>query len=122
MYEKRIGCLPILDGDDLVGIVTSSDVMEALVRLVSAHEPGSRIEVALPDRPGELAAVAGIIRDESVNIVSVLSSEREDGKRVTVFRLDTIDPRGITESLEEAGYLVLWPPGAGDSGTEAGRP
>src|SRR5919199_3928432 len=110
MYERKIGCLPVVEGEDLVGIVTSSDVMEALVRLVGAHEPGSRIEVALPDRPGELARVAGIIGDENLNIVSVLSSEREGKKRVTVFRLGTINPQRIVESLKEAGYPVLWPP------------
>lgn len=115
MYEKKIGCLPVVEGEDLVGIVTSSDVMGALVQLLGAHEPGSRIEVALADRPGELAKVAGIIRDESLNIVSILSSEREDKKRVTVFRLDTINPQGIVESLKKAGYSVLWPPAAGDT-------
>ena len=118
MYERKIDCLPVVEGEDLVGIVTSSDVMEALVRLVGAHEPGSRIEVALPDRPGGLARVAGMIGDENLNIVSVLSSEREGKKRVTVFRLDTINPQGIVESLKEAGYPVLWPP---EPTSDAGR-
>ena len=121
MYEKRIGCLPVVDGEKLVGIITTSDVMRALAWLVGVHEPGSRLEVALPDRPSELRS-AGIIRDENVNIVSVLApSEREGEKRVTVFRLDTINPRGVVASLKEAGYPVLWPPGAEDSETEAGR-
>lgn len=122
MYEKRIGCLPVVDGEELVGIITTSDVMRALAWLVGVHEPGSRLEVALPDRPGELAKVAGIIRDENVNIVSVLApSEREGERRVAVFRLDTINPRRVVASLKEAGYPVLWPPGAEDSETEAGR-
>jgi acetoin utilization protein AcuB len=55
MYERKIGCLPVVDDDGLVGIVTSSDVMRAFVRLVGAHEPGSRIEVALSRRPGAFA-------------------------------------------------------------------
>ena len=52
MREQKIGCLPVLEGEELVGIITSSDVMEALVYLVGAHEPGNRLEVAMPDRPG----------------------------------------------------------------------
>jgi acetoin utilization protein AcuB len=113
MYERKIGCLPVIDGEDLVGIVTSSDVLRALVRLVGVHEPGSRLEVALPSRSGSLAEVTGIIRDEGVDIVSVLaSSEHEDeaGERVAVLRVATINPKGVVENLNAAGYPVLWPP------------
>jgi acetoin utilization protein AcuB len=122
MYERKIGCLPVVDGDDLAGIVTSSDVLRAFVRLLGASEPGSRLEVALPNRSGSLAEVVGLVRDEGVNLVSVLaSSEPEDeaGERVAVLRLDTINPREVVEDLKAAGYPVLWPPaepGAGDMG------
>jgi acetoin utilization protein AcuB len=119
MYERKIGCLPVVDDDDLVGIVTSSDVMRAFVRLVGAHAPGSRVEVALSRRPGAFAGVAGILQNAGVNIVSVLASskgEDEAGERVAVFRIDTIDPRRVVEGLEAAGYAVRWPPGAGNAG------
>ena len=114
MHERKIGCLPVVEGDELVGILTASDVMAALVRLVGAHEPGSRLEVALPDRPGSLAELAGIVRDEGVNIVSVLSAPGEgDGdtlRSVAVIRLATIDTLGVVRNLERAGFSVLWPP------------
>lgn len=110
MHERKIGCLPVVEGDELVGILTASDVMAALVRLVGAHEPGSRLEVALPDRPGSLAEVAGLIRDTGVNIVSVLSAPSEDSRSVAVIRLSTINPAGVVESLQGAGFSVLWPP------------
>ena len=113
MYDRKIGCLPVVDGEDLVGMATSSDVMRALVRLVGAHKPGSRLEVALPSRSGSLAEVIQVIRDEGVEIVSVLaSSEHEDeaGERVAVLRVATIDPKQVVESLRAAEYRILWPP------------
>jgi acetoin utilization protein AcuB len=113
MYERKIGCLPVVDGEELVGIVTSSDVLRALVRLVGAHKPGSRLEVALPSRSGSLAEVTQVVRDEGVDIVSVLaSSEHEDevGERVAVLRVATIDPKQVVESLRAAEYRILWPP------------
>ncbi len=113
MYERKIGCLPVVDGEDLVGILTTSDVMRALVRLVGAHKPGSRLEVALPSRSGSMAEVTQIVRDEGVDIVSILaSSENEDeaGERVAVLRVATIDPKQVVESLRAAEYRILWPP------------
>lgn len=124
MYERKIGCLPVTDGDDLVGIVTTSDVMEAFVQLLGAHEPGSRVEVALSGRPGAFAGVAGIFQHRGVNIVSVLASPGNDldrtelGERIAVFRLDTINPHQVVEDLRRAGYRVRWPPAPGK---DAGR-
>ena len=111
MHERKIGCLPVVEGDELVGILTASDVMAALVRLVGAHEPGSRLEISMPDRPGSLAQVASIVRDQGVNLVSVLSAPDDTGSRsVAVLRLATINPAGVVKGLQEAGFPVLWPP------------
>jgi acetoin utilization protein AcuB len=116
MRERKIGCLPVIEDDALVGIVTSSDVMEALVYLMGAHEPGNRLEVVMPDRPGTLAGVAGIFGELGINIVSVVAGPRRSlpgssqPGRVAVFRADTIDLREAVDILERAGYAVLWPP------------
>jgi len=37
MRERRIGCLPVVDADQLVGIVTSYDFLEASARLFREH-------------------------------------------------------------------------------------
>jgi acetoin utilization protein AcuB len=116
MREKKVGCLPVVEGDALVGIISSSDVMEALVYLMGAHEPGNRLEVVMPDRPGTLAGVAGIFGELGINIVSAVAGPRRDlpdssePGRVAVFRVDTMDLREAVEILERAGYDVLWPP------------
>ncbi len=115
MRERKIGCLPVVEGGELVGIITSSDVMEALVYLVGAHEPGSRMEISLPDRPGSLAGVAGVLGICGVNIISVVagperSTSSAPGERVAVFRVDAIDLGDVLERLREAGYSVVWPP------------
>ena len=119
MREKKIGCLPVVEADELVGILTTSDVMEALVYLIGAHEPGSRVEIVLPDRPGTLAGVAGLFGELGINIVSVVAGPRQEAPtgnklegRIGIFKVDTIDTREAVEVLEQAGYRVLWPPRA----------
>jgi acetoin utilization protein AcuB len=121
MRERKIGCLPVVKYGEMVGIVTSSDVMEALIYLVGAHEPGSRLELVMPDRPGTLAGVAGIFGALGINIVSVVAGPPQETQpegspegspegRVAVFRIDTIDPTEVVDLLGRAGYTVLWPP------------
>ena len=119
MREKKIGCLPVLEAGELVGILTSSDVMEALVYLIGAHEPGSRVEVLMPDRPGMLAGVAGLFGELGINILSVVAGARQETPeegiledRIGIFKIDTINPKEAVEVLQQAGYRVLWPPRA----------
>jgi acetoin utilization protein AcuB len=112
MYELKIGSLPVVaeaDEEKLLGIVTSSDVMRALVMLAGLPEPGCRIEVRAPNRAGILAEVAGKIQDLGVDIFSVLADpDRRSGNRTMVFQLVTTDPSSVIEGLKMAGYEVSW--------------
>jgi acetoin utilization protein AcuB len=112
MYELKIGSLPVVaeaDEEKLLGIVTSSDVMRALVMLAGLPEPGCRIEVRAPNRAGILAEVAGKIQDLGVDIFSVLSDpDRRSGKRTMIFQLVTANPSSVMEGLKMAGYEVSW--------------
>jgi CBS domain-containing protein len=38
MVSEKIGCLPVVDGNQLVGIVTQADLLEMLVRGEQATE------------------------------------------------------------------------------------
>ncbi len=121
MYELKIGSLPVVaeapvvdEGlavaeEELLGIVTSSDVMRALVTLAGLPEPGCRIEVRAPNRAGILAEVAGKIQDLGVDIFSVLSDpDWRSGNRTMVFQLVTTDPSSVMQGLKMAGYEVSW--------------
>ncbi|MGF1473067.1 MAG: CBS and ACT domain-containing protein [Rubrobacteraceae bacterium] len=109
MYERKINALPVVTEGELIGIVTSTDVMRALVTLTGVHESGSQIQVRAPDRQGILAEVAEIIRDLEVDILSVLSSPKKTGgSRTMVFRLTAEDPSTVVQSLQMAGYAVDW--------------
>jgi acetoin utilization protein AcuB len=121
MYELKIESLlvvaerPATDAsraavdEELLGIVTSSDVMRALVMLAGLPDPGCRIEVRAPNRAGILAEVAGKIRDLGVDIVSVLSDpDRRSGHRTMVFQLRIVDPSSVMQSLKMAGYEASW--------------
>ena len=79
MYELKIGSLPVVaeeDEEKLLGIVTSSDVMRALVTLAGLPEPGYRIEVRAPNRAGILVEVAGKFQDLGADIYSASSPIR----------------------------------------------
>ncbi|WP_227936574.1 acetoin utilization AcuB family protein [Alkalihalobacillus deserti] len=109
-YENHIGCLPILDDDELVGIVTETDMLHTLVELMGAHQPSSHIEVKVENITGKLSDIAAIFKDLKVSITSVLVYPHQDPAfKVLVFRVQTIDPRRVVKVIEDNGYDVMWP-------------
>ena len=95
----------------LCGILTETDILHAFVQLLGGAEPASRVEVALPDRPGELGRALSLLgEDLRLNVVSVVGpSVAGEARKTAILHLGTIDPREAIEALEGAGYEVGWP-------------
>lgn len=110
MREFKIGCLPVLDGSRLVGIVTGIDILDALLKLTGVERPSGRLEVRLADQLGELARLTRFLSDRRVNIHSVLSYPDSEHRGRFVLRVETTNIRALAAALCGAGFDVLWPP------------
>jgi acetoin utilization protein AcuB len=91
LFEKNIGCLPVVDGDVLVGILTDRDIFRALVDITGVRHGGHRICVTIADTPGTIREVADIVRRHGFGLRSILSSYEgvNAGFRQLVLRMDT---------------------------------
>ncbi|HUW69189.1 MAG TPA: CBS domain-containing protein [bacterium] len=78
MDDNRIAGLPVLRGTTLVGIITESDLFRLFIELFGARHAGVRLTALLPEKTGELAAVAGAIAAAGGNIISLATFEGED--------------------------------------------
>lgn len=109
-FENRIGCLPVIKLEKLVGMITEADVLYTFVQLTGAHQPSSRIEVRVPNISGMLSEVSALFQKKQVNISSVLVYPDENEQyKILVFRVQTMNPTSIVKDLQQHGYTVLWP-------------
>lgn len=110
-YEQKISCLPVVQDSRLVGIVTETDLLYTLVELTGAHQPGSQIEIKVPNRTGTLYEIANVIRNRKANIQSILvyPDKKDDGYKILVIRVQTMNPVGLIHDLKAEGHHVLWP-------------
>lgn len=114
MHDHKIGCLPVLEDEKLYGIITETDVLDHFVEIFGVKHKGTRLTVALEEKPGSLLGVLDVFRKYNVNVISViLPSYFVEGKRLTAIRIATEDYDGIVKDLEKGGYQVLsigkWP-------------
>ncbi|HYK72938.1 MAG TPA: acetoin utilization AcuB family protein [Pseudoneobacillus sp.] len=110
-YEHHISCLPIVKDKLLVGILTETDLLRTLVELTGAHQPGSQIQVKVPNKSGMLCEIATIIRNHHANIQSVLvyPDKKDEQYKVLVIRVQMMNPLGVVTDLQSAGHNVIWP-------------
>ncbi len=109
MRELRIGCLPVVEDMKLVGIVTITDLLDALLVLTGVHQPSGRLDIRLPNRTGELARLASILADKKINIHSILSYPEPGNNVRLVLRVGSIEIKAIAETICNAGFQVIWP-------------
>jgi acetoin utilization protein AcuB len=115
MIDHRIGCLPVVEDQKLIGIISDTDIFRAFVEGLGGGHPSLRITVVVPEEVGSLARVASRVATLGGNIYSLgifWGEQPED--RVVAFRLEGVDRETAVQALEADGIQVanVWEPPA----------
>ena len=73
MQEDRISALPVMQDEKLVGIITTTDVMEVLLEAIGLDGDSVRFTVLVQDRIGIVAEVARILKELKINVRSLVT-------------------------------------------------
>ncbi|MDR0685311.1 MAG: CBS and ACT domain-containing protein [Spirochaetaceae bacterium] len=77
IVDNNIGCLPVMRGKLLVGIVTVKDLFSAFITAFGARHTGVRVSFVMQEKPGQIAKLSGSIAEKGGNIVSFVTQEGE---------------------------------------------
>lgn len=107
MLDHGIGCVPVLSGDLVVGILTESDLFSLFTEMFGATRSGIRMIFSLDDKPGQLAKIVDEIADKNGNLVSLVTRELKDStlRRVTM-KVSGVTKAQIEEILSKVGVKV----------------
>ncbi len=107
IYKHKIGGMPVVKGDRLVGIITATDILRTFIDMMGILTATSRIDVVLPDQPGTFKKAMQIINDNGGDIITVSMTPQRGGKRIYYFRLSACKTKIIKAALEKADLEVL---------------
>ncbi len=109
MQENDINALPVMEGEHLVGIITSTDVMGVLLSAIGISDDSIRLGVMVKDSIGALAEVSEILRKEEINIQSLFSwpEKEHDGVYQLVMRIPENEGQKAIDALNRNGYKVI---------------
>ncbi len=110
MQKNRINALPVIESEKLVGIITSTDVMEVLLRSIGFDdEESARFSVLVEDRIGIVAEVSIILKEQQINIRSLVTWPEKEypGVYQLVMRVGLEDKDRAISALSDSGFKVL---------------
>ena len=94
LLQKKISGVPVMDHESrLVGIITQTDLLKALISLTGVTRKGVQFAFIRKDLPGSIKELSEIIRAHGGSLASVLTSydRVEPGFRKIYIRMHGID-------------------------------
>lgn len=107
MFEKDIPLIPVLEDGRLVGVVNESDIFRCFAEMLGVNSGTTRLTLLVPERRGQLARIAEIIRDAGISITHLSTFQSKVLHQYhLVVRVETQSTRPLVELLEQHGYKV----------------
>jgi acetoin utilization protein AcuB len=85
MVDRKIGGLPVVEADKVLGVITETDIFRVFALLLGAHEPGLRVTATAIDRPGLLADLTGATARAGGDISAIVTYPADGGSKASIF-------------------------------------
>jgi acetoin utilization protein AcuB len=103
MAEYKVGCLPVIDEDIVVGIVTEVDLMNAFQRMLGLPEEGIRVTVRMPHRSGEFAKLTTALGQQGWGVMGIgtFPTPREENSYDAVLKIPNVTVDEVKRVLSQ---------------------
>ena len=107
IHEHKIGGMPVMEDDKLVGVITMLDLISAFIAMLGLLKSSSRLDLLLENRSEALDAAARLIKVAGGKVINVALGPTQGDKRPYYFRLEKVNLEPIVNTLKQQGYVVL---------------
>ena len=109
LLKRKVGGLPVMENGRLVGMITTSDVLQAFLDVMGASEETSRrIDFVLREEGGSVAEASRIVAQEGGEVLGVGTYRGKWGDSPVCFlRFRSGDADAIAKLLKEKDFEVL---------------
>jgi len=101
MADNKIGGLPVMRGDRVVGIITETDLFKLFLELMGARESGVRVTALIHDEPGQLARITLAITSADGNLIAFGQFQGDSPtNRLVTFKVTGIEQARVKDLIE----------------------
>lgn len=92
MADNKVGGLPVMRDDHVVGIITETDLFKIFLELMGARSFGIRVTALLEDTHGKMAELTAAIANNGGNFVSISTFAGDDPSNIlTAFKVTDME-------------------------------
>ncbi len=99
--------LSVAQGDDVLGVIDESSMLDGLGRMIATRDDCSVITVECAPYDYSASRIAHAVEDSDAHLVDLWSVPSEDGHLRVTLRVRRSDPAATVHSLERYGYEVV---------------
>lgn len=101
MAENKIGGMPVMRGDQVVGLITETDLFKIFLELMGARNDGVRVTALVPEQPGELDVLTHAIAEAGGSFVAFGQFDGEGPEnRIVTFKVAGMDEASVRRVIE----------------------
>lgn len=103
MAQHKIGCLPVIEDDVVIGILSEVDLLHAFQEMLGLPVEGVRVTMRMPDRPGEFAKLMDALAKEKWGVMGIgtFPSPRQEGFYDAVIKIRFVSPEDVERVLSK---------------------
>lgn len=106
MREHRINSLLVVENGKLVGIVTDSDLFDALIDMMGGRTKGNKFVMRVPNQPGVMTKIGSITAAEGTNITHFTMTQSGEDAMLYVITDPADDVEKTRAALEAEGFDI----------------
>jgi len=108
--EKGFGAFPVVDDGRLVGMVTESDIVRMMTRVLGVKEKGKRMDIRASNKFGNMKKIMDVLDKSKTVLLSMMTLPPEEWEKdwLVVLRIQSDDVKPIAEDLKSAGFNVTY--------------
>ncbi len=109
LRENKIGALPVLKSERLVGMITASDLMEVFITALGLGEDTRRFSILVRDRIGIVAEVGNRMQEAEISIRSIIiiPLRGHEGVWQLMVRVNLEDFEKAIAALKASGFKIV---------------
>jgi acetoin utilization protein AcuB len=108
MVDNEIGSLPVMRGNELVGIITQTDLFNIMLEMLGARRPGVHFSVLIPPQPGQIAKITKAIYEKGGDITALSVFEGDSSANFMLgVKVDGIEQKALKKLVEPLVIKLL---------------
>lgn len=100
MADHRIGGIPVMRGDEVVGMITQTDIFRIFLEMLGGRQSGWRVIVLVKNEKGILHRLTKAIDDIGGNIIALITYAGEELPHGEItMKIDQVDEMTLRQTL-----------------------